>query len=117
MFYDNLKAACSRKGTNITTVLAEIGRASGNTGGWKVGKFPRLDIVMEIAEQLNISLDELVYGPGKSSCSIPTQNNELDSEWVEIISQIPEDRQQLCKDFLRTHIVSTPEKYVNDKRA
>ena len=34
MFYDNFKAACERKGTTITAVLADIGRASGNTGGW-----------------------------------------------------------------------------------
>ena len=95
MFYDNFKAACERKGTTITAVLADIGRASGNTGGWKMGKFPRLDIVMEIAEHLQISIDELVYGLG----------------------QIPEDRQQLCKDFLRTHMVSTPKKYADNKRA
>ena len=58
MFYDNFKAACARKGTTITAVLAEIGRASGNTGGWKMGKYPRLDIVTEIADYLNISLDD-----------------------------------------------------------
>ncbi len=62
MFYDNFKAACARKGTTITAVLAEIGRASGDAGGWKMGKYPRLDIVTEIADYLNISLDELVYG-------------------------------------------------------
>ncbi|MBU5481782.1 hypothetical protein [Blautia sp. MSJ-19] len=117
MFYDNFKAACEREGTTITTVLAEIGRASGNTGGWKVGKFPRLDIVMEIAEYLQISLDELVYGLGKAPYSNKTQNCELSSEWGDIISQIPEDRQQLCKDFLRTHMVAAPKKYADDKRA
>ena len=58
MFYDNFKAACERKGTTITAVLADIGRASGNTGGWKMGKFPRLDIVMEIAEYLQISIED-----------------------------------------------------------
>lgn len=117
MFYDNFKAACERKGTTITAVLAYIGRASGNTGGWKMGKYPRLDIVMEIAEYLQISIDELVYGLGQAPYSDQTQNNELDSEWSKIISQIPKDRQQLCKDFLRTHMVSTPPKYANDKRA
>ncbi len=117
MFYDNFKAACARKGTTITAVLAEIGRASGNTGGWKMGKYPRLDIVTEIADYLNISLDELVYGLERAPSAKSAQNNELDSEWYEIISQIPEDRQQLCKDFLRTHMVSTPAKYADDKRA
>ena len=79
MFYDNFKAACERKGTTITAVLADIGRASGNTGGWKMGKFPRLDIVMEIAEYLQISIDELVYGLGQAPYSGQTQNGEISS--------------------------------------
>ena len=111
MFYDNFKSACERHGTNITAVLKELGRASGNTG------YPKLDIVMEIAEYLHISTDELIYGIGQAPYS-ETQNNELpiDNEWIEIISHIPADRQQMCKDFLRTHMV-VPEKYTDSKKA
>lgn len=117
MFYDNFKAACERHGTNITAVLKELGRASGNTGTWKTGRYPKLDIVMEIAEYLHISTDELIYGIGQAPYS-GTQNNELpiDREWVEIISRIPAGRQQMCKDFLRTHMV-VPEKYTDSKKA
>lgn len=117
MFYDNFKDACERRGTNISTVLSEIGRASGNTGTWKVGKFPRLDIVMEMAEHLHISLDELVYGYGNAPYS--SQKNEfhgIDEEWIDIISHIPDDRQGMCKDFLRTHMV-LPDKYADSKKA
>lgn len=120
MFYDNFKDACERKGTNISTVLTELGRASGNTGNWKLGKYPRMDIVMEIAEYLHISTDELIYGQGQApyGCT-KTHNNEsgnIDHEWIEIISHIPDDRQQMCKDFLRTHMV-IPEKYADGKKA
>lgn len=117
MFYDNFKDACRRNGTSISAVLAAIGKASGSVGAWKIGKFPRLDTVMEIAEYLQISLDELTYGLGQAPYSGKTHNNEIDSEWIEIISQIPEERQQICKDFLRTHMVEKPKKYVNSKRA
>lgn len=119
MFYDNFKAACERKGTTITAVLSEIGRASGNTGSWKIGKYPRLDIVMEMAEYLHISTDELIYGLGQAPYQQKeTQKNEflLDSEWLDIISRIPAERQQMCKDFLKTHM-ATPEKYTNSKEA
>lgn len=118
MFYDNVKAACARKGTNITTVLSELGRATGNTGTWKLGKYPRLDLAMEIAEYLGVTVDELAYGRGQAPFADAgkTQENEIDKEWVEIISRIPEDRQQMCKDFLRTHMV-IPEKYVDSKNA
>lgn len=120
MFYDNFKDACERKGTNISTVLSEIGRASGNTGSWKIGKYPRMDIVMEMAEHLHISVDELIYGQGQAPYAKPeTHNSEfgnIDPEWLEIISHIPSDRQQMCKDFLRTHMV-LPEKYADEKKA
>lgn len=104
MFYDNFKAACKKKGTNLTTVLNDLGYSTGSTGSWKSGAFPRLDIVIDMAKYLGISLDELVYGI--SNASLKTQKNEFlfDSEWVDIISHIPPERQQLCKDFLRTHM-------------
>ena len=117
MFYDNFRDACRRKGTSVSAVLAEIGRASGSIGAWKIGKSPRLDTAMEIAEHLQISLDELTYGLGKAPYSGNIHNNEIDSEWIEIISQIPEERQQICKDFLRTHMVEKPQKYAGNKRA
>ena len=117
MFYDNFKAACERHGNAALDCLKELGRASGNTGTWKMGRYPKLDIVMEIAEYLHISTDELIYGKGQAPYS-ETQNNEppVDDEWVEIISHIPADRQQMCKDFLRTHMI-VPEKYTDTKKA
>ena len=39
----------------------------------------------------------------------------LDPEWIEIITHIPDDKQEMCKDFLRTHMV-IPEKYADRKR-
>ena len=65
---------------------------------------------MEMAEYLGVSLDELVYGE--------THKNELsdsDREWLDIIAHIPEEKQKMCKDFLRTHMV-VPEKYADRKR-
>lgn len=110
MFYDNFNEICKKKGTTITGVLKSIGKSTGSTGTWRDGKYPKLDTVMEMADYLGVSLDELVYGK--------TQYNELDDserEWLEIIARIPEDKQKMCKDFLRTHMV-VPEKYANRKR-
>lgn len=109
MFYDNIKKVCEQKGTNISAVLAAIGRATGNTGNWKIGKYPRVDIIMEMAEYLDVSTDLLLYGTEKD-------DNHVDLEWVEIIKHIPEDRQKMCKDFLRTHMV-LPEKHADKKNA
>ena len=49
MFYDNFKAACKRKGTNMTVVLSELVYSTSSTGSWKAGSFPRLDIAINIA--------------------------------------------------------------------
>lgn len=62
MLYDRFREACEKRGTTITQVLRDIGRAEGNTGSWKAGKSPKLDIVMEMAEHLNMTLDDFVYG-------------------------------------------------------
>lgn len=112
MFYDNLRSVCSEQGTTVTTVLKELKMSTGSTGKWKDGSIPKIDTVMQLAEYLNVSLDRLVYGNQKelSVVSLP-----LDPEWAEIIAHIPEDRQQMCKDFLRTHMV-IPEKYADRKK-
>lgn len=111
--YDKFRAACSDRGTSITKVLNAIGKSDGSTGTWKAGKYPRLDTVMKIAEHLNISLDELCYGKDEMKAKVLT---ESDLEWLYIISRIPEDKQELCKDFLRTHM-TVPEKYLDKKDA
>lgn len=109
MLYDNFKLVCKRKGTSLTAVLKEIGRSTGLTGKWRGGADPSLQIVMEMAAHLGVSIDEMCYGE-PSGKSISPQ----DQEWLDIISRIPEDKHAMLKDFLRTHMV-IPEKYV-DKR-
>lgn len=119
-FYENVRAACSRKGTTLTEVLKAIGRSTGATGAWKSGMLPKLDVAIQLADYLEISLDELVYGPEGIEKWFPeAPQSELtgeQQEWLEILSHIPDDRKQMCKDFLRTHMV-VPEKYASGKMA
>ena len=110
MFYDNLRAVCAEKGTTVTTVLKELHMSTGSTGKWKEGSIPKSDTVMPLAEHLDVSLDYLVYGR-----KLYTEVPGLDPEWIEIITHIPDDKQEMCKDFLRTHMV-IPEKYADRKR-
>lgn len=110
MFYDNLRAVCAEKGTTVTTVLKELHMSTGSTGKWKEGSIPKIDTVMQLAEHLDVSLDYLVYGR-----KLYTEVSCLDPEWIDIITHIPDDKQKMCKDFLRTHMV-IPEKYAGRKR-
>lgn len=114
-FYDNFKDACKRKGTTITKALKGIGRSTSCTGAWAKGQYPGLDICMELADYLGISIDELARGiPAGSYGS--GQLSESEIEWLSIIARIPLDRQEMCKDFLRTH-ATIPEKYTDKMNA
>lgn len=112
MFYDNFKAVCKEKGTSVTAVLKAIGRSTGCTGKWSNGSFPTLDIVIDMATHLSVSLDKLVFNHEAPTASLSSS----DQEWLEIASRIPADKQKMCKDFLRTHMV-VPEKYADEKKA
>lgn len=111
--YQNFRNACARRGKTITRVLNDIGKSDGSTGSWKAGKFPRLDTVMEIADVLDMSLDELCYGPERMRASILSRS---DLEWLSLLHRVPEDKRELCRDLIATHIAE-PEKYVDGKMA
>lgn len=108
MFYDNLKEVCEERGTTVTTVLKALKFSSGSTGNWKKGVLPTLEKAISLSEYLGVPIDRLVYGKR------PEVSSALDPEWAEIIERIPEERHQMCKDFLRTHMV-IPEKYAQGK--
>ncbi len=112
MFYDNIYKICNDKGTTPTTVLKELGFSTGNVSKWKNGSVPNIDMCVAIAQKLDVSLDYLVLLKGSTSDSALS---ESDQEWLDIVAHIPEEKQQMCKDFLRTHMV-IPEKYEERKR-
>ena len=100
MFYDNICKICKDKGTTPTTILKELGYSTGNVTQWKKGSVPNVELCVAIARHLGITLDYLV------TLSTSVQDN----------CRIPADKQEMCKDFLRTHMV-IPEKYADEKKA
>ena len=110
--YNLLHEACREHGTTLSGVLLASGRSDGNMGTWKNGGFPRVDTALDIAEHLGITLDELCYGR-MSAKAVTLDNNER--EWLEIIKHIPTERQEICKEFLKTH-ATLPEKYADKKK-
>lgn len=113
MFYDNICKICKDKGTTPTTILKELGYSTGNVTQWKKGSVPNVELCVAIARHLGITLDYLV------TLSTSVQDNSLsesDQEWLDIICRIPAEKQEMCKDFLRTHM-AVPEKYADEKKA
>lgn len=104
MLYNRLCDVCFEKGTTLTAVLRDLNISTGNISRWKKGSLPNIDTVAKIADHLGVSIDYLV-GHSCDDNAVPTTSAISDPEWAEIISHIPAENQQMCKDFLKTHMV------------
>ncbi len=114
MFYDNLKAACARKKVSVTKMLIDIGRPTSLTGSWgKQGSSPSLSVLIEISNYLHVSIDELAFGREEHIKRVAEDEKPLaeQMEWIDLISLIPENKKQMCMDFIRTHIVTPKRAY------
>lgn len=87
MFYDRLLVACDLRKKAHTTLLRKLGCSPGMTSGWKMGSFPRSDIVVKLADELSVSTDyllERVDFPDMYS----TESRSLDDRERELIDGI-----------------------------
>ncbi|MBD5142113.1 MAG: helix-turn-helix transcriptional regulator [Ruminococcus sp.] len=62
MFYEQLKNACKARNTSVTAVLKKMHIGTANGTYWKNGSSPSSDIVIQLAEFLNVSTDYLLTG-------------------------------------------------------
>jgi transcriptional regulator with XRE-family HTH domain len=71
MFYTRLKQLCDERGLAITSVVLKAGGKLGTMNGWRNGSSPRADIVVAIANYLDVSADYLLGLPERSSETDP----------------------------------------------
>lgn len=69
-FYESLKSACKDRHVSMTGMLEDLGRSPGCLSSWKSGSFPHINMVIEIANYLNMSLDDLVFGTTSAKAPI-----------------------------------------------
>ena len=112
-FYDSVKKICFKKDVRLSIMIRDLHLDIGCVGQWKEGTLPTVDVAFAIAQYLGVSLDYLITGLEPDSNMLMVSG--LDPEWIDIITHIPDDKQEMCKDFLRTHMV-IPEKYEDRKR-
>ena len=60
MFYERFIQLCNEKSEKPTTVLKSIGVSSGNLNNWKNGASVKSDILMQLSEHFNVSIDYLL---------------------------------------------------------
>ena len=92
MFYEQLNKACKENGTSITAVLKKIGVGTANGTYWKNGSVPSSDIVVQLAEFLNVSTDYLLVGKQMQADAFTLNENE--QEMLAIFNQFT-DREQI----------------------
>ena len=60
MFYTTLKEICNKKKTTPSAVCVALGISKSNAVRWKNGAYPRLDVVLEIAQHLGVNPCKLI---------------------------------------------------------
>lgn len=59
-FYNNLNSICKAKKTSISAVLLKCGYTKSYGTNWKNGTMPTIDMVIKLAECLEVSIDTLL---------------------------------------------------------
>ena len=112
MFYDDIRRVCDEKDTKPSIILKELNMSTGNMSKWKHGTSPTVDIAVKLAHHLGVSLSYLCAPEDILEVKYP----EEFAPWIEVIERIPEERRQMCLDFLKTHMV-VPEKFTGKMAA
>lgn len=87
MNYTVFENLCKEKGTNPTALSLKLGLSKGNTTSWKKGGNPSVEVLMQIADELNCTTDYLLTGKEKSPKS---ELSDLERELLEKFNNLKE---------------------------
>lgn len=67
-FFEILEALCTKNNTSVTAVLKELGYSTSKGTAWRNGSIPTGDILLNLAQYFNVSVDYLLgYTPNEQS--------------------------------------------------
>lgn len=78
MFWDTFFDECNKKGTTPNAVCKAIGLSNATATGWKNGTLPKADVLVKIAEYLDVSVDYLLGVQKKSAPDDEVRNALID---------------------------------------
>ena len=108
VFFDNFQRLCKEHGTKPTPVIVALGLSKGNIGRWKEGVIPSGDILVKIANYLNVSVDELL-GAEKEKAPAPPVDGE-NAKYNELMSLLDRmDDKSLSRFIELAHLASLPD--------
>ena len=84
MFYERLRAVCKEHNTTVSAMLKALNLSTSGTGYWKKGKLPTGEVLAQIADYLDTSIDYLIFGEYRTNLT------EEQLHLLEVYEQIPE---------------------------
>ena len=78
MFWNTFFDECNKKGTSPNAVCKAIGLSNATSTGWKNGTMPKADVLVKIAEHLDVSVDYLLGVQKKSVPDDEVRNALID---------------------------------------
>ncbi|MFD1403605.1 helix-turn-helix domain-containing protein [Robinsoniella peoriensis] len=96
MFIDNLEIILRRKQTSTYKMCKDTNIAPSSVSGWKQGKMPSIDKLIEIAKYLNVTADELL-GLNITEENFTQEEKEVISEYRNARPEIKESARVLLR--------------------
>ena len=91
MFYERFIQLCTENSEKPTSVLKEIGVSSGNLNNWKNGTSVKSDILMQLSEHFNVSIDYLLGRTNEPNTSNTSQQlTQNEQELLDIFKNFSE---------------------------
>lgn len=85
MNYVAFEQICKENGTTPTAISRKLGLTKGNTTSWKKGGNPSVEVLVQLADELNCTTDYLL---GRSKCAqagVQITTTDLTGDKVELL--------------------------------
>ncbi len=115
MFYERFIQLCAVNNEKPTSVLKEIGVSSGNLNNWKNGTSVKSDILMQLSEHFNISVDYLL-GRTEEPNGNQKQLTQNEQELLDIFKNFSERDQIKILGKMEEWISTSRRENINNQR-
>lgn len=93
VFYKNYLSLCAKANKTPSAVATAVGLSNAAASGWKKGKEPSDTTLQKLADYFDVTVEALTEEP-KNKPALP-QENELDNELIELLTELRPDEVQL----------------------
>ena len=102
MFWERFAALCKQSNTSPNTVCKELGKSNATATHWKNGSIPKGDILSEIAQYFNVSVDYLLGRTDEPrQPSLDEQLEGVEFALYGEVKDLTEEQKQDILDFVR----------------